>query len=240
MGIKILNKVSKSLLLSQIVALLSDSNFMMKNALINEISNQKLKIQGNVLDFGCGSKPYEKFFKHCTSYIGVDVEISGHNHLNSSVDIYYDGKFLPWPDSHFDSIVSFEVFEHLSNPVETVREIHRVLKSEGTLLITVPFVYGEHEIPFDFQRWTSYGIRKFFEESAFLDIEIIKLNKSPAFALQLFVNIFMNKISYSNKRLLKIIFVPINLFINLILIFLKFVLPKTPWFFSNMLIIAKK
>ncbi len=135
---------------SRIYWFLTDSNYMMKIALLKEIRHQRLKIQGSVLDFGCGSKPYLKEFAHCDSYIGVDLEVSSHNHEKSQVDIYYDGEKLPWPNDTFNSIISFEVLEHLPYPAKSIIEIARVLKPNGTLLVTVPFLYGEHEIPFDF------------------------------------------------------------------------------------------
>ena len=225
---------------TRIYWVLTDSNYMMKIALLKEIRQHRLKIQGSVLDFGCGSKPYLKEFAHCDSYIGVDLEVSGHNHEKSQVDFYYDGETLPWPNETFDSVVSFEVLEHLPHPANSIIEIARVLKPNGTLLVTVPFLYGEHEIPFDYQRWTSFGIKKFFEDLGFIDIEIIKINQTPAFAIQLFVNIFMNKVMYNKNIALRITFIPIILSLNVILLILKRVLPKTHWFFSNMLIIAKQ
>ncbi len=191
-------------------------------------------------DFGCGSKPYLKEFTHCDSYIGVDLEVSGHNHEKSQVDIYYDGEKLPWPNDTFNSIISFEVLEHLPYPAKSIIEIARVLKPNGTLLVTVPFLYGEHEIPFDFQRWTSFGITKFFEDLGFIDIQIIKINQTPAFAIQLFVDIFMNKVKYKKSIVLRIALVPIIASSNAILLILKGILPKTHWFYSNMLVIVKK
>lgn len=213
---------------------------MMKNALHKEIRHHRLKIQGAVLDFGCGSKPYIDEFAHCDSYLGVDLEISGHDHVNSQVDYYYDGESLPWPNETFDSVVSFEVLEHLPDPFKSVREIRRVLKPNGILLVTIPFLYGEHEIPFDFQRWTSFGIKKFFEDLDFDEIEIVKINQTPAFAIQLFVNLFMNKIIYHKNKKLKLFFSPIILSFNICLIILKRILPTTHWFYSNMIVMVKK
>ena len=46
---------------------------------------------GKLLDFGCGSKPYEHFF-NVDCYLGIDIEKSGHDHITSKIDKYYDGK----------------------------------------------------------------------------------------------------------------------------------------------------
>ena len=69
--------------------------FIIRRGLINgvrEISSHMN--QGKLLDVGCGSKPYEKLF-NVMAYIGIDIEISGHNHSSSKVDKFYDGKKIP-------------------------------------------------------------------------------------------------------------------------------------------------
>lgn len=223
-----------------VISFLTNSNHMGKIALYRAIRIRQRIITGNVLDFGCGAKPYESLFKNCKSYIGVDIEISGHDHESSFVDYFYNGETLPWGDSEFDSVVSFEVFEHLPDPRKSVEEIKRIMKPNGTFLLTVPFLYGEHETPYDFQRWTSYGLVKFLSEVGFKDIEITKLNQTPAFALQLFVNIFMNKIMYNRLQFWRFLFIPLICFCNLVLLILKLVLPTTSWFYSNLLVTAKK
>ena len=45
-----------------------------------------------------------------------------------------------------------------------MREIARCLKTEGKLLITLPFIYHEHGSPFDFRRFSQHGIRIFLEK----------------------------------------------------------------------------
>ena len=105
-----------------------------------------------VLDFGCGSKPYENLFINIDEYVGCDIEVSGHDHLDSKIDYFFDGKNLPFIDDRFDSVVSFEVFEHIFNLPEILKEINRVTKTSGNILISVPFAWGEHEVPYDFAR----------------------------------------------------------------------------------------
>ena len=54
-----------------------------------------------------------------------------------------------------------QVLEHVFNPDDFVREIARVLKPGGALLLTVPFVWNEHEQPYDYARYSSFGLRAF-------------------------------------------------------------------------------
>ena len=46
-------------------------------------------------------------------------------------------------------------------------EAHRVLKPGGKIFINVPFKYPEHEIPFDYQRPTRFGLERWFEDAGF-------------------------------------------------------------------------
>jgi SAM-dependent methyltransferase len=53
-------------------------------------------------------------------------------------------------------------------------EIKRVLKPNAVLFLTVPFIWGEHEVPYDFRRYTTYGIKRQVE---LLDMELVSLEK---------------------------------------------------------------
>jgi SAM-dependent methyltransferase len=119
-----------------------------------------------ILDVGCGNRPYQRFFAHC-EYVGIDVETSGRKTADKEADRFYDGENIPFPDGHFHIILCTQVFEHCRNPDKLMRDIHRVLKPEGRLFFSVPFLWGEHEVPYDFRRYTSFGSKKFLEENGF-------------------------------------------------------------------------
>jgi SAM-dependent methyltransferase len=61
------------------------------------------------------------------------------------------------PDA-FDVIVLSEVLEHVASPQSAIDNIHKSLKDGGLLIITVPFVLPIHEAPFDFYRYTKWGL----------------------------------------------------------------------------------
>jgi len=124
-------------------------------------------LKGSVLDFGCGAKPYRELFTNASSYTGLDIEKSGHSHQDEHIDVFYDGKIIPFGEEHFDHVFSTEVFEHVFNIDEVLPEIKRVLRKDGYLLITCPFVWPEHERPYDFARYTSFGIRHILEKHGF-------------------------------------------------------------------------
>jgi ubiquinone/menaquinone biosynthesis C-methylase UbiE len=52
---------------------------------------------------------------------------------------------LPFEDASFDTVVSWSVFEHVSRPVEVLREVHRVLRPGGHLFLQIwPLYHSEH------------------------------------------------------------------------------------------------
>ncbi|MFN5459389.1 MAG: class I SAM-dependent methyltransferase [Bacteroidota bacterium] len=118
---------------------------------------------GNLLDFGCGSKPYKSLF-NVNKYIGIDFENEGHSHKNENIDIIYDRGALPFNDFEFDYILCTEVLEHLFDIDEKLKEFNRVLKKDGLLFVTCPFVWNEHEIPNDYARYTSFALNEKFKK----------------------------------------------------------------------------
>ena len=157
-------------------------------------------ISGKTLDVGCGKKPYENLFKS-SEYIGMDIENPGHSHGNEDVDVYYDGKKFPFRKAEFDSIVVNQVLEHVFEPEDFLKEIKRVLKKGGFLLLTVPFVWDEHEKPNDYGRYTSFGLKHLLGKSGF---KIIKFEKSTCgfrAIIQLINELIVKKTSFGNKKI---------------------------------------
>lgn len=156
------NKVSKSFKPG-----INNAFYFIRGALYKKIKQYAPELQGRVMDFGCGSKPYQSLLINASEYIGVDFAGEGHSHINESIDVIYDGKTLPFPDEHFDSVFSSEVVEHVFNLEEVLVEIARVMKKDGKLLITCPFVWHEHEVPVDYARYTQFALKHLLEKNGF-------------------------------------------------------------------------
>ena len=121
---------------------------------------------GNVLDIGCGEKPFYKYVKHkVDSYIGLDHPDTPHPKEN--IDVFSTAYSIPFPDNHFDIALLTQVIEHLEEPQKALNEINRVLKKDGQLIIAWPFLYPVHEAPRDFYRYTNYGMKALAEMSGF-------------------------------------------------------------------------
>lgn len=77
-------------------------------------------------------------------------------------------------DASFDVIVLSEVLEHVHSPHLAIKNIHKVLKSNGRLILTVPFIFPIHERPHDYFRYTRYGLEFLLRE--FRDVRISERN----------------------------------------------------------------
>ena len=164
-----------------------------------------------MLDFGCGHKPYRSLFPQIKEYIGVDFENEGHSHNKESIDVLYDGTSLPFPDQYFDCAICTEVLEHVPDMEQSLTLLKRVLKTNAKVIISVPFVWCEHEMPFDFRRFTMGGLVKELEKQGF---EVVQTHKNGNFASVIIELIIM---LIHNLLYTKIVF--LNYFINAILIF---------------------
>ena len=132
-------------------------------------------LQGaNVLDLGCGDRSYEKYIGLKNNYIGIDVEVSGRSEENKIPDYYFDGENIPLEDESVDVILFLEVLEHVTSPEKLLPEIRRVLKPQGLIIFSVPFIWPLHEEPFDFRRLTLYGTERLFNS---IDFKIISKKK---------------------------------------------------------------
>ncbi len=158
--------------------------YLLRNRLLNGIVKYVGFLNGKMLDFGCGAKPYKSLFK-VEEYIGVDFQGEGHSHENEQIDIFYDGKKLPFEDGTFDSVFSSEVFEHVFNLEEMIIEIKRVMKPGAIILVTCPFAIAEHETPNDYGRYTSFGLKYLFEKNNFKVVSFEKLGNNFETLMQL-------------------------------------------------------
>ena len=83
--------------------------------------------QTMTLDIGCGRKQWHEWFQ--CPYVGIDVS------KESKADIFATGYSLPFKDNAFSLVTMFSVLEYIENDEEVLREIYRVLKPKGKLLL---------------------------------------------------------------------------------------------------------
>lgn len=151
--------------------------FLPRKFLWNAIASIAPMVHGRLLDVGCGNKPYQILFTHVSSYVGLELD-TPNNRQTKPAEIFYDGIEFPLSDASFDTILCNQVLEHVFSQKDFVAELLRVLRPGGTLILTVPFLWPEHEQPNDCLRYTSFGLRNLLEQRGFCVERQEKLTRS--------------------------------------------------------------
>lgn len=130
-----------------------------------------------VLDVGAGSCPYRSLFAHCEyraqDFAGLQGEQLRHGGYGS-IDYVCDAAVIPEEDASFDAILCTEMLEHVPDPLAVVRELARLLKPGGKLMLTAPLGSGIHQEPHHYYGgFTPYWYQRFLGEVGFKDIEVV-------------------------------------------------------------------
>ncbi len=214
--------------------------YIIRKNLYRGVLRHAHELRGKLMDFGCGSKPYKALFTNATEYIGVDYAGEGHSHDKEEIDVYYDGKTIPFPDNTFDSILTNEVLEHVFNLEDILKELNRVLKPGGKILITTPFAWTEHEIPVDFGRYTSFGMEALLKRNGF---KICALEKSTNYLqtqAQLRGLYWHNHIMPKLRPFARLISPIFSLLNNVVGLGIAKIMPKKNDWYLNLIVLAEK
>lgn len=141
-----------------------------------------LKAGLRILDAGAGEQSYRKFCAHLR-YVSQDFgQYDGAGDGKglqmgawdtAALDIVSDITAVPEPDSSFDAVLCTEVFEHLAEPVKAIKEFSRLLRKDGTLILTSPFCSLTHFAPYHFYSgFNRYFYERHLEANGFEIIEI--------------------------------------------------------------------
>jgi SAM-dependent methyltransferase len=212
--------------------------FLARRELWREIAAAGSSMRGRLLDVGCGTKPYRELFA-VESYVGMDIDSPASRGLGAA-DVYYDGKRFPFEDAGFESVLCNQVLEHVFNPDEFVGELHRMLVRGGRLLLTVPFVWDEHEQPYDYARYSTFGLKALLERHGFRVVSQRKLLTNASVLFQL-ANAYLFKVTRTR-------FTSVNLLVTAVLMapvsaigwLLGRLLPDNPDLFLDQLVVAER
>jgi SAM-dependent methyltransferase len=142
--------------------------------------------QGVLLDYGCGGQTYRKLFEpKVKRYIGADVATAA----NTKLDIVLlPNQQVPLSDGSVDTVLANQTLEHVSDTDFYLRECYRVLRSGGILILTAPMQWRHHEVPYDFFRFTKYGLIEVLKRNGFEITSIASTGGVYSLLGQIFLN----------------------------------------------------
>lgn len=113
-------------------------------------------LHGRVLNAGCGDRDITDFLR---SHGAAEVENCD---IKSSIPdaINCDLRAIPRPDGSYDSILNNAVLEHVQFADEVMKEMRRLLRPGGHLVLVVPFLQPYHAVPTDYRRYTHEGMKE--------------------------------------------------------------------------------
>ena len=211
--------------------------YLIRRGLNETVTRHAHLLSGAMLDLGCGNKPYRNVIS-VREYVGMDVLISGHAQDEKCPDVYYNGSKFPFRDSSFDSALCSEVLEHVFEIDAVLSELGRVLRPGASLMITVPFCWDQHEIPYDFGRYTEWGIRHLLERHGFR-IEVQEKTSTHVEALTQLFAAYIYK-AFPAGKVGKIVRAPVISAIFMVGMCASKVLPDSGQLYLNQVIVARR
>lgn len=165
-------------------------------SIFNEIKVITPLLKGDVIDLGCGIMPYREYILETNSkikqYIGIDFKTAiATEYSIIKPDYYWDGNNIPLQDNSVDCLLATELLEHHPHPQELLKEIYRVLKKDGVLFFTVPFLWPLHIVPHDEYRYTPFALERMLKNTQFKNINLKSLG-SYDYALAQMIALWLN------------------------------------------------
>ena len=144
------------------------SNYLYFKEHLANIPNSK-----TVLDLGAGFCQFRDLTKGFEKSVRVDFL------PYELIDVVADlTQKLPFKNSSFDIVLLSNVLEHIPNSKFLLKECFRVLKPEGMIIGTIPFLMRIHQKPYDFNRFTHYMLDNLLRDSGFKQVEVKNLATS--------------------------------------------------------------
>jgi SAM-dependent methyltransferase len=158
-----------------------------KTDLILDIGGEKKSRKGqfNINDYA------EKVF-----YLNIDPE--------TKPDFLSDAAEIPVKNNHFNVVVCSQLLEHVIDPIKVLKEIFRVLKPGGKLLLSTPFLYRIHPDPIDYARYTDFYWHTNLSQIGFKKIKV----ESHGYFFSVLANMFKTAAKESQKKQILISLLP--------------------------------
>lgn len=152
--------------------MLTLNDFFIRGFVRNLLSSDSAP-QGLLLDLGCGRQPIAQLLQK-RKWRSVSVDIDS----KSTANIIADAKYLPFDQNCFEGILCLEAIEHIYDYDAAISEMARVLKPGGILVIAWPFMYGMHDVPADYNRFSEFAMEQNLKQHGLAIIQLIRRGDS--------------------------------------------------------------
>lgn len=165
---------------------LSPASLLITDLLARELTQEiPQSARGDLLDLGCGKAPLYGFYKRFVDSVTCadwDQSYHGNEFLDVACDLT---KELPFASGSFDTVLMTDVLEHIPTPSHLIGEIYRILRPNGRLLMSTPFMYHLHEEPYDYYRYTEHSLRFLAEQAGYNVLKISSIGGSYSVIIDL-------------------------------------------------------
>jgi len=204
-----------------------------------DIILQATQFYGDVIDVGG-----KKINKRGTFRPPINSVVSWkyiNNDKSTCPDVLANAEYIPIKNETFDIAVMAEIIEHLENPEKVLIEINRILKKQGCLILTIPFLFSIHGDPNDYQRWLPKKIEIELDKAGFFIEQIEAMGSIFAvFYDWIHVSLGMaskNKYALKNRLIIKFVLPVLK---RLFLLLDKHYIYKNKWITTGFFVLAKK
>ena len=158
------------------INLIFSNNSILRNLQIDEFKN--FKLFGDCIEFGSNKKLSRNFLKKgAKNYNSVFSNMFKYKDffkIDLEKKIIYKKKF--------DFFIIFNVLEHISNLDYSIKNLYSLLRKNGKIIGSTPFLYRVHGAPKDYNRFTKQYLQKILKENNFKNIKIKELGIGPFLA----------------------------------------------------------
>ena len=174
---------------------------------------KEFKIDGDVIEFGASSEIYKNFCKSNSENCNItysNIDSSNEEFLN--IDLQKDNSF----EIRYDFAVIFNVLEHVLNPNLAIKNLSKILKKNGKIIGSTPFIFRIHGAPKDYSRFTKDHLIELLKLNDFENIQIIELGTGPFLACMSLLRSYLKYLPIF-YQLLVLLSLVIDKFIKLII-----------------------
>jgi SAM-dependent methyltransferase len=153
-----------------------------RQLLDEDLESLRLRMEGRVVEIGNGHSrrrgKFEPPISEAECWVFIDVKETVQPDIRASIES------IPLKDAEFDTVICLEVMEYVTDVNAALKEVHRILKPGGRLILSVPFMHRA-DTEHDFWRFSSHALKHLLSRDGFRIEDI----RSQGAALAVAVNI---------------------------------------------------